>query len=220
MIETIDIAGNEHIGVYCRAFDDVVFVPLDAPDRFIEVIREHLSVPVVKTTIQGCSIIGSLLVGNNHGFIVSGMATPAEIAVLQEYRDVLLLERGMNAAGNIILANDDFAVIHPDMPDRLAEEIAAFLDVPALMMPIGGIHTVGMTAVATTRGILLPPRASYQEIETIEEYTELPVGTGTVNMGTNLIGTGLIANNFGYVAGSATSGYELGRIEEVFGFVE
>ncbi len=39
-------------------------------------------------------------------------------------------------------------------------------------------------------------------------------------MGTNLIGTGLIANNFGYVAGSATSGYELSRIEEVFGFVE
>ena len=220
MVETIDIAGNEHIGVYCRVFDDVAFVPPYGPERFIQVVGEELSVPVVPTTIQGSSIIGSLLVGNNRGFIVSGMATPVEIAVLQEYRDVWLLERGMNAAGNIILANDDFAVIHPDMPERFAEEIAAFLEVPVLMMPIGGIPTVGMTAVATTRGILLPPRASHQEIETIEEYTDLPVGTGTVNMGTNLIGTGLIANNFGYVAGSATSGYELARIEDVFGFVE
>jgi translation initiation factor 6 len=220
MTETIDIAGNEHIGVYCRAFDDVVFAAHDAPDRFIEVVGEELSVPVVRTTIQGCSIIGSLLVGNNRGFIVSGMATPDEIAVLQEYRDVLLLERGMNAAGNIILANDDLAVIHPDMPDRFAEEIAEFLEVPVLMMPIGGVPTVGMTAVATTRGILLPSRASRQEIEAIEEHTDLPVGTGTINMGTNLIGTGLVANNSGYIAGSATSGYELGRIEEVFGFVE
>ncbi|WAI00717.1 translation initiation factor IF-6 [Methanogenium organophilum] len=220
MTETIDIAGNEHIGVYCRAFDDVVFAASDAPDRFIEVVGEELSVPVVRTTIQGCSIIGSLLVGNNRGFIVSGMATPDEIAVLQEYRDVLLLERGMNAAGNIILANDDIAVVHPDMPDRFAEEIAEFLEVPVLMMPIGGVPTVGMTAVATSRGILLPTRASRQEIEAIEEHTDLPVGTGTVNMGTNLIGTGLVANKSGYIAGSATSGYELGRIEEVFGFVE
>ncbi len=220
MTETIDIAGNEHIGVYCRAFDDVAFVTHDAPDQFIQVVREELSVPVVQTTIQGSSIIGSLLVGNNHGFIVSGMVTPEELAVLQEYRDVLLLERGMNAAGNIILANDDLAIVHPDMPERFAEEIAAFLDVPILMMSIGGIPTVGMTAVATTRGFLLPPRASQQEIEAIEEYTDLPVGTGTINMGTNLVGTGLIANNFGYVAGSATSGYELSRIEDVFRFVE
>ena len=220
MTETIDIAGNEHIGVYCRAFDDVAFVAPDAPDRFIQVVGEELSVPVVQTTIQGSSIIGSLLVGNNHGFIVSGMVTPEELAVLQEYREVLQLERGMNAAGNIILANDDLAIVHPDMPERFAEEIAAFLNVPILMMPIGGIPTVGMTAVATTRGFLLPPRASQQEIEAIEEYTDLPVGTGTVNMGTNLIGTGLIANNSGYVAGSATSGYELVRIEEVFGFLE
>ena len=198
----------------------MAFVAPDAPDRFIEVLGEELSVPVVQTTIQGCSIIGSLLVGNNRGFIASGMATPEEVAVLQEYRDVLLLERGMNAAGNIILANDDIAVIHPDMPERFAEEIAEFLEVSVLMMPIGGVPTVGMTAVATTRGILLPARASQQEIEAIEEYTELPVGTGTINMGSNLIGTGLIANNSGYLAGSATSGYELGRIEEVFGFVE
>ena len=220
MNETIDIAGNEHIGVYCRAFDDVVFVTSEAPDRFIQAIREKLSVPVVQTNIQGSSIVGSLLVGNNHGFIVSGMVAPEELAVLQKYRDVLLLERGMNAAGNIILANDDLAIVHPDMPERFAEEIAAFLNVPVLKMQIGGIPTVGMTAVATTRGFLLPPRASLQEIEAIEEYTDLPVGTGTINMGTNLIGTGLIANNSGYIAGSATSGYELGRIEEVFGFVE
>jgi translation initiation factor 6 len=30
-----------------------------------------------------------------------------------------------------------------------------------------------------------------------------------------MVGTGLIANSKGYVAGSATSGYELGRIEDI-----
>jgi translation initiation factor 6 len=34
------------------------------------------------------------------------------------------------------------------------------------------------------------------------------------------VGTGLLANSKGYVAGSVTTGFELGRIEEVFGFLE
>jgi translation initiation factor 6 len=51
MTETIDIAGNEHIGVYCRAFDDVAFVASDAPDRFIQVVGEELIVLVVKINI-------------------------------------------------------------------------------------------------------------------------------------------------------------------------
>jgi translation initiation factor 6 len=38
-------------------------------------------------------------------------------------------------------------------------------------------------------------------------------------MGSGLVGSGLIANSHGYLAGAATSGFELGRIEEVFGFV-
>ena len=38
-------------------------------------------------------------------------------------------------------------------------------------------------------------------------------------MGSNLIGTGLLINNKGYLAGNTTTGFELGRIEDVFGFL-
>jgi translation initiation factor 6 len=38
-------------------------------------------------------------------------------------------------------------------------------------------------------------------------------------MGSGLVGAGLLANRHGYVAGLATSGFELGRVEDVFGFV-
>ena len=39
-------------------------------------------------------------------------------------------------------------------------------------------------------------------------------------MGGALVGTGLLVNESGYIAGNATSGFELGRIEDVFGFLE
>ncbi len=218
MNETIDFAGDENIGVYTRVFEDVAFVPLDAPEEYVSTIEKRLGVEVVPTTIQGSSIIGSLLVGNSHGMVTSGLATREESETLRRYGEVLFLNRTMNAAGNIILANDEFAIIHPAMPEKYAEKISLVLDVPVIMMTIGNIPTVGMAASATGRGIVVSPTITDQEIQEIENITELPIGTGSVNMGSNLVGTGLIANSKSYLAGIATSGYELGRIEEVFGF--
>ncbi|MDD3407423.1 MAG: translation initiation factor IF-6 [Methanomicrobium sp.] len=218
MTETIDFAGDENIGVYTRVFEDFAFAPISAPEEYISAVEKRFGIEVVKTTIQGSSIIGSLLVGNSNGLIASGLATQEESAVLKKYSNVMFLSRTMNAAGNIILANDEIAIVHPNLPERFAEKISEFLDVPVVMMTIGQIPTVGMAAVATNRGILVSSKITAQELLEIEEVTSLPVGTGTINMGSSLVGTGLIANSKSYIAGISTSGYELGRIEEVFGF--
>ena len=67
-----------------------------------------------------CAIIGSLVTGNSRGMVVAGLATEEEIAMLDKYRKVLLLNESMNAAGNVIMANDTFAAVHEDMPTDLA----------------------------------------------------------------------------------------------------
>jgi translation initiation factor 6 len=220
MKETIDFDADPHIGVFSRVFEDIAVIPPSAPPAYQEAVREALGVEILLTTIQGSSIIGSLLVGNSTGMVVSGMVSPEELSLLEEHRDVLRLERSMNAAGNVILCNDEFAVIHPDTAEKTAERIGSFLDVPVVKSTFGGLPTVGMAAVATNRGVLIHPRSTPKEIAALESITDLPVGTGSVNMGSGLVGTGLIANNRGYLAGHETTGYELGRIEEVFGFLE
>jgi len=174
----------------------------------------------VITTIQGSEIVGSLLTGNNRGFIVSGLATEKEVALLKEYREVYLLERNMNAAGNIILTNDSLTCVHPDLPTATVNEVGEHLGNPITRLTLAGIKTVGMAAVATQKGILVHPRTSRLELSQLESITDLPIGTGSVNMGTGLVGTGLVANSDGYLAGTETSGFELGRIEDVFGFLE
>jgi translation initiation factor 6 len=220
MDKTASFVGDPHIGVFCRVFDDIAIIPPDAPEEFAKAVREQLEVEVVKTTIQGSAIIGSLVSGNSRGIVVSGLAQEEEVGLITEYREVLLLSQVMNAAGNVILANDSFAAVHPEMPAGVSEELSEFLGVPVLPLTLGGIKTVGMAGVATNRGVIVHPRAHPQEIAQIEELTDLPVGTGSINMGSGLLGTGLIANRNGYLAGIATSGFELGRIEDVFGFLE
>ena len=220
MTGTIDLAGDPNIGVYARVFEDIAIVNPGAPAEFTEALVRDLDVDIVTTTIQGSNIIGSLVAGNSQDLIVSGLADDDELAVLGDYRDIMLLEGSMNAAGNVILANDYVAAVHPDMSIDIAEEIGSFLGVPVIRLSLGGIKTVGMAGHATNKGILVHPRANDTEIAALERVVDLPIGLGSVNMGTGLVGTGLLANSKGYIAGSATTGFELGRIEEVFGFLE
>jgi len=220
MERTVSFEGDPNIGVFMRAFDDIAVIPPETPEEVREQLKEALKVDLVETRIQGSSIVGSLLTGNSHAFIVSGLATTEEEALLSEYREVFRLEHTMNAAGNVVLANDSFAAVHPDMPSDAAKAIGEVLQVPVARLTFGGIKTVGMAAVATNKGIIVHPRISRAEITRLEELVDIPVGTGTVNMGTGLVGTGLLVNGSGYLAGLATSGFELGRIEDVFGFLE
>lgn len=220
MDRIVSIAGDPHIGVFTRVFEDIAIVPPDAPPELIERFEEAFRVEVIRTTIQGSPIIGSLVAGNSHGLIITGMAKEEEITTLSEYRDVMLLEEGMNAAGNIILANDSFAAVHPETDQEFMDALGEFLQVPVIPLTLGDVKTVGMAAVATNTGVVINPRSTPGEIQILEQVCELPVGKGSVTMGNGMVGTGLVANSRGYLAGIGTSGYELGRIEDILGFEE
>ncbi len=220
MDRTITFAGDPNIGVFARIVGDIAIIPPESPEEFRQAVTRALNTKIVETTIQGSAIIGSLVAGNSRGIVVSGLATEAEIEILSEHRDVLLLKETMNAAGNVIMANDTFAAVHPDMPTDLMHAIAEFLSVEVVPLVLGGVKTVGMAGVATNKGVIVHPRATAQQIARLEEVAKVPVGTGTINMGSALLGTGLLVNETGYLAGNATSGFELGRVEDVFGFLE
>ncbi|MGA2105696.1 translation initiation factor IF-6 [Methanoregula sp.] len=220
MERTTTFDGDPNIGVFARVAGDIAVIPPEAPEEFRAALREALGVELVVTTIQGSSIIGSLVAGNSRGLVVSGLATEEELKVLGKYRKVMSLSETMNAAGNVIMANDSFAAVHPDLPADIASKIGEFLEVEVIHITLGGVRTVGMAGVASNKGVIVHPRATAQEIARLEAVAKVPVGTGTINMGSGLVGTGVLVNDTGYIAGNATSGFELGRIEDVFGFME
>jgi len=220
MERTITFSGDPNIGVFARVLGDIAIVPPESTEEFKTAVRNALEVTLVETTIQGSAIVGSLVAGNSRGVVVSGLATEEEIDLLAKYREVLLLNESMNAAGNVIMVNDTFAAVHEDMPTDLARAIGEFLEVEVIHLTLGGVKTVGMAGVATNKGVIVHPRATERQIAMLEEIAKVPVGTGSINMGGALVGTGLLVNEKGYLAGNATSGFELGRIEDVFGFLE
>jgi len=68
--------------------------------------------------------------------------------------------------------------------------------------------------------VLCHPQASESELETLEDHLDVYADLGTINYGTPLLGSGLVANDESYLVGEDTTGPELGRIEDTLGFLD
>jgi len=111
-------------------------------------------------------------------------------------------------------------LVHPDIKDKSIKNIEDVLDVPVTRGTIAGLKTVGMSAVVTAKGLLCHPKTSYEELRVLEKVFGVPVMIGTINHGSPVIGSGLVANSKGAIIGSLTTGIEMGRIEEALGFLD
>ncbi len=212
------IAGNSLLGVFARCTEKIVLVPSEAGPEAVTVLESGLEVTAVRSVIGGSSVLGSLISANSQGFVVTQHASDDELKRLSDHGRVSRLPGKINAAGNIILANDSAALVHPGLSGRACEAVAETLGVDVAKGTIGGLKTVGMTAVATNRGLLVHPRVSEAEVAVLEDLFGLPVDVGTINFGSPLVGSGLLANSKGYMAGDETTGPELGRVEDALDY--
>jgi translation initiation factor 6 len=223
------VEGNSYIGVFATCTESLVLLPLQVSDGLTAELEQALKVKAVKTSIAETSLVGCLAVGNSKGFIFSPYTLDSEIQRIEELTRAeglrlklsrLPYKEPMSAAGNIILANDTVALVHPQLSEETIDVITGTLEVTVHKGTIGGLKTVGMAAVATNNGILAHKNASYEELEFLEDIFELPVAIGSVNFGVPVIGAALLANTKGYAAGHETTGAELGRIVDALGFYE
>jgi translation initiation factor 6 len=214
------IAGSSLVGVFARCTENVALVPLEAGPEIVRRIEEGLSAVSVRTAICGSSVLGSLVCGNSNGFVLHPQASEKAIEMLSAHGKAAKLPGKISAAGNVILANDSAALVHPGLTKKACEIISETLGVDILKGTIGGLKTVGMAAVATNQGLLVHHKVSEAELAILDDHFGNPVDIGTVNFGSPLIGSGILANSKGYFAGEETSGPELGRIEDALGFLK
>lgn len=214
-----DVVIDINIGVFVSTNENYAIVPKNFNDKEKEMIAERLDVEVISTLINGSNLIGSLVVGNSRGFLVSRYATDLEIEPIKKVAPVERFPDRMNACGNLVLVNDKSALVHPGLSNESVKLIEEFLGVSVYKGCIGGYNVVGKAAVVTDKGLLVNPYIKENDMKRLEEIFDVPLGVGTINFGSPLIGSGLIVNSKGYIAGSSTTGVELARIEEVFQFI-
>ncbi|WP_276259145.1 translation initiation factor IF-6 [Haloglomus litoreum] len=214
--------GSSYIGVFSRATDDCLLIRRDAEDDVREAFAEELEVPTVPTTVGGSATVGALATGNTNGILVSSRANEREIERIEDATGLPVgeLPGRVNAAGNVVCCNDHGAYVHPDLSRKAVQAVEETLDVPVERGDLAGVRTVGTAAVATNRGVLCHPKSTDEELDFLEDLLDVPADLGTINYGGPLVGSGLVANEHGFVVGQDTSGPELGRIENALGYID
>ena len=215
-------AGSSYVGVFARATDNVVLVRPDLSDELVADLEAEFDTPVLKTNVAGSGTVGALATGNENGVLVSGRATDREKDRIADATGlpVVGLPGRINAAGNVVLTNDYGAWIHPDLGDAAVDAVKEALQVPVERGDLGDVRTVGTAAVANNRGVLCHPKSREEELDALEEHLDVRADIGTVNYGAPLVGSGLVANDEGYLVGEETTGPELGRIEDALDFID
>lgn len=177
-------------------------------------------VPIIHTTIAGTRIVGRLTAGNRHGLLVPSTTTDQE---LQHLRNSLpptvaiqRVEERLSALGNVIACNDYVALVHPDIDRETEEIIADTLKVEVFRQTIASNVLVGSYCALSNQGGLVHPKTSRSELDELSSLLQVPLVAGTVNRGSEVIGAGMVVNDWCAFTGLDTTATEVSVIEATF----
>ena len=221
MLKRVDIVGNPNVGVFTLATDDLAIVPYNLLDEKADIIKETLDVDVVKSSISGSSLIGSLAVVNSNGMVVSPHVLDREVKQFEELGiNVATVPGKYTALGNIIAANDKGAIVSPFLSDEAIHIIEETLDVNVEATSMVGSDIIGSLIQVTNKGFLISSKAVKSEIRFAQEVFGVEGDIGTVGRGITLVGACSIANSNGAIVAKDSTGPEMARVEEALGFLD
>jgi len=218
----VQFEGNNEVGVFAKLTNAYCMVAIGGSENFYSIFESELSeaIPVIHASIGGCRIIGRLTVGNKNGLLVPNTTTDQE---LQHLRNSLpdsvriqRVEERLSALGNVIACNDYVAIVHPDL-DRETEEILVdTLKVEVFRQTIANQVLVGSYCTLSNQGGLVHPRTNVEAQNELSSLLQLPLIAGTVNRGSEVIGAGMVVNDWSAFCGFDTTSTELSLVENIF----
>merc|ERR1711879_125801 len=210
------------MGVFARLTNSYCLVALGGSENFYSVFESELSkhIPVVHCSVGGTRIVGRVCVGNRHGLLVPSITTDQELTHLRNHLPdtvkVQKVEERLSALGNCIACNDYVALVHTDLDRETEEVIADALKVDVFQSTIAHNVLVGSFAVITNQGGLVHARTPMQDMEELSQLIEIPLTAGTVNRGSDVVGAGIVANDWVAFCGMDTTATEIGVVESIF----
>jgi translation initiation factor 6 len=213
---------SNEVGVFAKLTNSYCLTALGGSQNFYSVFEADLAdhIPVVQTSIAGTRIIGRMCAGNKNGLIVPTSTTDQELLHLRNSlpEGVLIqrVEERLSALGNCIACNDHVAFIHTELDRETEEIIADVLGVEVFRQTVAGNALVGSYCCITNQGALVHPKTSIEDQDEMSSLLQVPVVAGTVNRGSDVIGGGMVVNDWCAFTGLDTTATELQVVESIF----
>lgn len=219
----LQFENNNEIGVFSRLTNSYCITCLGASETFYSVFEAELAaseIPVIHASIAGCRFIGRVCVGNRRGLLLPNTCTDQELKHLRDSLPdkvvVQRIEERLSALGNCIVTNDHVALVHTDIDRETEDIIADVLGVEVFRQTIAGNALVGSYSAISNRGGLVHPRTTIEDQEELSSLLQIPLVAGTVNRGSDVIGAGLVVNDWAAFCGADTTATEVSVVESIF----
>jgi translation initiation factor 6 len=226
MANRVRFENSNEVGVFAKLTNKYCLVASGGSENFYSVFESELGahIPVVHASVGGTKLVGRMAVGNKNGLLVPMSTTDGELQairnMLPDSVKVQRVEERLNALGNCISCNDYVALAHPELDKNTEEIIADVLGVEVYRTTIAGNALVGSYSVLTNRGGLVHPMCSVAELDELSTLLQIPLCAGTVNRGSDVVASGLVANDWTAFCGLDTTSTELSVVDAIFKLTE
>jgi len=177
-------------------------------------------IPVIYTNIAGIRNVGRLIAGNRKGLLLPNTTLDQEMMhIRNSLPDSIVVQRveeKLSALGNVISCNDYVALVHPDIDRETEEIIADTLGVEVFRQTVAGNVLVGSFSVLSNQGGLVHPRTTVEELNELSSLVQLPLVAGTINRGSDVLGAGIVVNDWAAFCGADTTATEIAVCESIF----
>lgn len=213
---------SNEVGVFSTLTNSYCLVAIGGSENFYSVFEAELAehIPVIHASIAGVRIVGRLTVGNKNGLLVPASATDQELLHLRnslpDAVKVTRVEERLSALGNCIAANDYCALVHTELDTETADIVEDTLGVEVFRQTIAGEVLVGSFCKFTNLGGVVHPMTSIEEQDELSSLLQVPLVAGTVNRGSEVVGAGMVVNDWSAFCGLDTTSAELSVIESIY----
>lgn len=125
-------------------------------------------------------------------------------------------EERLSALGNCITANDYVALVHSDLDRETEQVVQDVLGVEVFRSSIAGEVLVGSFCSFTNQGGLVHPMTTIEDQDELSSLLQVPLVAGTINRGSEVVGAGVVANDWVAFCGLDTTSTELQVVESIF----
>jgi translation initiation factor 6 len=218
-LHLLDIYRSPNIGIFLRGNDRYLLVPKGLAPTKTEKLCQDLGVEAVPTSIGESRLLGALAAMNSNGILVSRLAEDYEMREISAATGMTVsrLDSKMTAVGNLVVANDRFALASPVLDSRALGQVKDVMGTEVEQTPIGEYHQVGTFVVATNGGAAVYPGLNENEVARLGSALGVEAYPTSVNRGVPYVASGLVANSKNAIAGSQTTGPELVFITRALG---
>jgi len=126
------------------------------------------------------------------------------------------IEERLSALGNCIACNDHVGLVHTDVDRETEDIIADVLGIEVFRQTIAGNALVGSYCKLTNNGGIVHPRTTVDDLEELSSLLQVPLVAGTVNRGSDVLGAGLVVNDWTAFCGMDTTSTEISVVEGIF----